>query len=52
MQELYLKIADSLTPEERQDFARWREHHHLPAHNLLDVPERKNNDAESAAAPR
>ncbi len=52
MQELYLKIADSLTPEERQEFASWREHHHLQAHNLLDAPERKSNDAESAAAPR
>jgi uncharacterized membrane protein len=52
MQDLYLKIADGLTPEERHEFARWREHHHLPTHNLLDVPERKSNDAESAAAPR
>ena len=49
MQELYLKIADGLTPEERQGFARWREHHHLPAHNVLDLPEHQGKDDSGAA---
>jgi uncharacterized membrane protein len=52
MQELYLKIADVLTPEERQGFARWREHHHPPAHSMLDLPEHQGKDRDSSAAPR
>jgi uncharacterized membrane protein len=48
VQELNLKIADSLTPEERHAFARWREHH-VPGRNRPEVPEPygkgKGNDA-------
>ena len=36
VQDLYVKIADSLTPEERHAFPRWREHRRPPGHNLLD----------------
>ncbi len=38
-QELYAKIADSLTPEERRAFPRWRDHRRPPGHNLLDEPD-------------
>jgi uncharacterized membrane protein len=36
VQDLYVKIADGLTPEERHAFPRWREHRRPPGHNLLD----------------
>jgi uncharacterized membrane protein len=52
VQELYLKIADGLTPEERHAFAHWRERHRPPGHNLLDVPEHRGKGAESDAAQR
>ncbi len=41
VQDLYVKIADSLTPEERHAFPRWREHRRHPSHNLLDEPDRQ-----------
>ena len=41
VQELYVKIADSLTPEERHAFPRWREHRRPPGHNLLDEPDQQ-----------
>ena len=37
--DLYVKIADGLTPEERQAFARWRDHRRAPVRNLLDEPD-------------
>jgi uncharacterized membrane protein len=39
VQNLYAKIADSLTPEERHAFSRWREHRRGPVRNLLDEPD-------------
>lgn len=41
VQDLYVKIADSLTPEERHAFPRWREHRRHPSHNLLDEPDQQ-----------
>ena len=41
VQDLYVKIADSLTPEERRGFPRWREHRRRPASNLLDEPDQQ-----------
>jgi uncharacterized membrane protein len=41
VQDLYIKIADSLTPEERRAFPRWREHRRHPTHNLLDEPDQQ-----------
>ena len=49
MQELYLKIADGLTPEERRAFPHWRDRRRPPLHNLLDGPD-VANDARNAAA--
>ena len=40
VQDLYVKIAAGLTPEERRAFPRWREHRRPPGHNLLDEPDR------------
>jgi uncharacterized membrane protein len=40
-QELYVKIADHLTPEERRNFPRWREHRRVPSHNVLDEPDQQ-----------
>lgn len=39
VQDLYVKIAGGLTPEERRAFPRWREHRRPPGHNLLDEPD-------------
>jgi uncharacterized membrane protein len=39
VQDLYVKIADSLTPEERHAFPNWRERRRHPGHNLLDEPD-------------
>jgi uncharacterized membrane protein len=39
VQELYIKIADGLTPEERRAFPRWREHRRHPGRNPLDEPD-------------
>ena len=39
VQDLYVRIADGLTPEERRAFPRWREHRRHPSHNLLDEPD-------------
>lgn len=41
VQDLYVKIADSLTPEERHAFPRWREHRRPPGRNLLDEPDQQ-----------
>jgi uncharacterized membrane protein len=41
VQNLYVKIADGLTPEERHAFPRWREHHRPPGRNLLDEPDQQ-----------
>src|SRR5215472_589125 len=38
VQDLYLKIADNLTADERQAFAHWRDHRRAPIRNLLDEP--------------
>jgi uncharacterized membrane protein len=38
-QELYVKIADSLTPQERHAFPLWREHRRPSSRNLLDEPD-------------
>ncbi len=39
VQDLYIKIADSLTPEERHAFPRWREHRRPHGRNPLDEPD-------------
>ena len=41
VQDLYVKIADGLTPDERRAFPRWREHRRHPGHNLLDEPDQQ-----------
>ena len=43
-QDLYLKIAESLTPEERRAFATWRDHRRSPLRNLLDEPDHQAGD--------
>jgi uncharacterized membrane protein len=42
---LYVKLAEQLTREERRAFPRWREHRRPPGHNLLDEPDRQAGDA-------
>jgi uncharacterized membrane protein len=44
VQDLYVKIAESLTPEERQAFAHWRDHRRTPIRNLLDEPDHQAGD--------
>ena len=44
-QELYVKIADQLTPEERRGYPRWREHRRPPTHNLLDEPDQQAGES-------
>ena len=39
VQDLYVKIADSLTPEERRTFPSWRTHRRPATHNVLDEPD-------------
>ena len=39
VQDLYVKIADSLTPEERHAFPSWRDHRRPPGRNPLDEPD-------------
>jgi uncharacterized membrane protein len=39
VQELYVKLAQSLTPEERRAFPHWRERRRHPGGNLLDEPD-------------
>jgi uncharacterized membrane protein len=41
VQNLYVKIADSLTPEERRAYSHWREHRRPPTRNLLDEPDQQ-----------
>jgi uncharacterized membrane protein len=48
VQDLFVKIADSLTPQERQAFPRWREHRRPPGRNLLDEPDHQAGEV----APR
>jgi uncharacterized membrane protein len=50
VQSLYLKLANSLTPEERQGFPHWRERHRLPVHSPLD--DNQTKDAQNSAARR
>ena len=49
VQDLYLKIADNLTADERQAFAHWRDHRRAPIRNLLDEPD---HQAGEPPAPR
>jgi uncharacterized membrane protein len=44
VQDLFLKIAESLTPEERRAFASWRDHRRSPIRNLLDEPDHQAGD--------
>ena len=44
VQDLYIKIADGLTPEERHAFPGWREHRRPPGRNLLDEPDQQAGD--------
>jgi uncharacterized membrane protein len=43
-QDLFAKVAESLTPEERRAFALWRDHRRPPGQNLLDEPEHQAGD--------
>ena len=47
-QQLYVKIADYLTPEERRGYPRWRTHRRPPSHNLLDEPDQQAGEPEPA----
>src|SRR5262245_35971183 len=49
VQDLYVKIAEGLTAEERRAFAHWREHRRAPIRNLLDEPD---HQAGEPPAPR
>ena len=49
VQELYVKIAENLTPEERRAFVNWRDHRRAPIRNLLDEPD---HQAGEQSAPR
>ena len=44
VQDLYVKIADSLTPAERQAFPLWREHRRAPVRNFLDEPDQQASE--------
>jgi uncharacterized membrane protein len=44
VQDLYVKIADNLTPEERHAFPDWREHRRAPVRNFLDEPDQSAGD--------
>jgi uncharacterized membrane protein len=47
MQGLYLKLADSMTTEERLAFPHWRERHRLPLHSPLDaIKDGQDGDAQ------
>jgi uncharacterized membrane protein len=48
-QDLFVKIADSLTREERHAFPVWREQRRQPSRNLLDEPD---HQAGEPTAPR
>jgi len=41
VQNLYMTIAEGLTPEERRGFQLWRERRRQFVHNLLDAPDQK-----------
>lgn len=41
---LYAKIAEILTPEERQAFSHWREKRRGPVRNLLDEPDHQASE--------
>jgi uncharacterized membrane protein len=43
-QELFAKIADNLTPQERRAFPLWRDHRRPPGQNLLDEPDHQAGD--------
>lgn len=44
VEQLYVKIAETLTPEEREAFAHWREKRRHPVRNLLDEPDHQAGD--------
>jgi uncharacterized membrane protein len=44
VQDLYVKIADGLTAEERHAFPSWREHRRPPGRNPLDEPDVQAGD--------
>src|SRR5687767_10862888 len=44
VQDLYVKIAEGLTPEERRAFPSWRERRRHPGHNLLDEPDQQAHE--------
>jgi uncharacterized membrane protein len=44
VQDLYVKIAENLTPEERRAFVNWRDHRRTPLRNLLDEPDHQAGD--------
>lgn len=48
VQDLYVKIAESLTPEERHAFLRWREHRRPPWRNPLDEPDQQAGEPQQS----
>ncbi|HZT47115.1 MAG TPA: periplasmic heavy metal sensor [Hyphomicrobiaceae bacterium] len=48
VQQLYVKIAEQLTPEERRAFPHWRERRRHPGGNLLDEPDHQAGEPSSS----
>jgi uncharacterized membrane protein len=48
VQDLFIKIADNLSPQERHAFSLWREHRRPPSRNLLDEPDHQAGEAQTA----
>jgi uncharacterized membrane protein len=44
VRDLYVTIAEGLTPEERRGFPRWREHRRSLVYNVLDEPDQKSDE--------
>src|SRR5262252_4620876 len=44
VQDLYVKIAETLTAEERRAYAHWRDRRRAPIRNLLDEPDHQAGD--------
>ena len=47
VQDLYVKMAESLTADERQAYPEWREHRRAPIRNLLDEPDHQAGEQPS-----
>jgi uncharacterized membrane protein len=45
VEQLYAKLAESLTPEERRAFTHWRDKRRAPVRNFLDEPDHQAGDS-------